>query len=60
MEASAVLKRVEDALYNRFFIIDVIVGDNDRTLRAVLKHSSIGVGGQVLKVSKGKNCEEIT
>ena len=54
MEASAILKMVEDAYYNRFFIIDVIVSDGDSTMRAVLKHPSIGVWGQVLKKSKGK------
>ena len=45
---------VEDAYYNRFFIIDVIFSDNDSTMRAVLKHPSIGVRGQVLKTPKGK------
>ena len=59
MEASTILKMVEDAFYNRFFIVDVIVSDNDRTLRAVLKHTLIGVRGQVLKTSKGKLDEEI-
>ena len=32
IEASAILKMVEDAFYNRFFIIDVIVIDDDRTV----------------------------
>ena len=59
MEASAVLKMVEDALYNRFFIIDVIVSDNESTMRAMLKHPSVGVRGQVLNSSKGKLDEEI-
>ena len=59
MEASDILKMLEDAFYNRFLIIDVIVSNDDRTMRAVLKHSSIGVRGQVLKVSKGKIGEEI-
>ena len=45
---------VEDAYYNRFFIIDVIVSDDDSTMRSVLKHPSIGIRGQVLKTSKGK------
>ena len=59
MEASAILNMVEDALYNRFFIIDVIASDNDSKMRAVLNHPSIGVGGQVLKTYKGKVDEEI-
>ena len=59
MEASAILKMVEDAFYNRFFIVDVIVSDDDSTMRAVLKHPLIGVRGQVLKISKGKLDEEI-
>ena len=59
MEAYAILKMVEDALYNRFFIIDFIVSDDGSTMRAVLKHPSIGVRGQVLKSSKGKIDEEI-
>ena len=59
MEASAILKMVEDALYNRFFIIDVIISDDDSTMRAVLKHTFIGVRGRVLKSSKRKLDEEI-
>ena len=31
MEASAILKMVDDAFYNRFFIIDLIVRDDDST-----------------------------
>ena len=54
MEASAILKMVEDAFYNRFFFINVIISDDDSTMRAVLKHSSNGARGQVLKSSKGK------
>ena len=41
MEAAATMKMVEDALHDFCFIIDVIVGDSDSTLRSVLKHSSI-------------------
>ena len=54
MEASDILNMVEDAYYNRFFIIDLIVSDDDSTMHAVLKHPIIGVRGQVLKTSKGK------
>ena len=54
MEASDILKMVEDAYYNRFFIINVIVSDDDSTMLAVLKHPSIGVRGQVIKTPKGK------
>ena len=59
MEASAIFKMVEDAFYNRFFIVDIIVSDKDSTIQAVLKHPLIGVRGQVLKISKGKLYEEI-
>ena len=59
MEASYILKMVEDAFYNRLFIIDGIVSDDDSTMRAVLKHPSIGVRGQVMKLSKVKLDEEI-
>ena len=59
MEASAILKMVEDALYNRFFIIHLIVSKDDSTIRAVLEHPSKGAQGQVLKSSKGKLDEEI-
>ena len=45
---------VEDAFYNRFFVIDVISSNNYSMMRAVLKHPIIGVRGQVLKISKGK------
>ena len=54
MEAAAILKMVEDAYYNCFFIINVIVSNDDSTMRAVLKHPSIGVRGQVLKTSNAK------
>ena len=59
MEASAIMKMVEDAFYNRFFIIDAIVSDNDSTIRAVIKHPPKGARGQVLKSSKGKLHTEI-
>ena len=59
MEASAIMKMVGDAFYNRFFIIDVIVSNNDSSIRAVLKHTPKGAQGQVLKSSKGKLDEEI-
>ena len=54
MEASEIMKMVEDYFYNRFFIIDVIVRDDDSKMRAVLNHPSKGARGQVLKSSKGK------
>ena len=60
MEASAILKMVEDAFYNRFFIIYVIVSDDDSTMRAVLKHPSKGAQGQVLKSLKGNLRVDIT
>ena len=59
MEASAILKMVEDALYNRFFIIDTIVRNNDSTMQAVINHPSKGARDQVMKSSKGKLDEEI-
>ena len=59
MEASAILKMVEDAFLNRFFVIDIIVSDDDSTMRAVFKHPSKGARGQVLKSSKGKLHEDI-
>ena len=59
MEAFEILKMVEDAFYNRLFIIDVIVRDDDSTMRAVLTYPSKGARGQVLKSSKGKLHEDI-
>ena len=53
------MKMVEDSLYNRFFIIDIIVSDDDSTMRDVLKHPSKGDRGQVLKSPKGKLHTEI-
>ena len=41
-EAPAIMKMVEDAFYNRFFIIDVIVSHDDSMIRAVLKNPSKG------------------
>ena len=54
MEASTILKMVEDAFYNRFFIVDVIVSNNDSTMWAGIKHPLIDVWGQFLKTPKGK------
>ena len=54
MESSDRFNIVEDALYNWFFIIDVIIRDNCRKMRAVLNHPSKGALVQVLKSSKGK------
>ena len=54
MEASEIMKMVEDALYNFFFFIDIIVSDDDSTMRDVLKHPSKGAQGQVLNTSKVK------
>ena len=59
MKASAILKMLYDAFYNRLFIIDVIIRDDDRTMQAVLKHPSKGAQGEVLNSSKGKLDEEI-
>ena len=59
MDASAILKMVEDAFYNRFFIFDVIVSDIDSTIQDVLNHPSKGARCQVPKTSKGKLDEEI-
>ena len=58
MEASAILKMVENAFLNCFFVIDIIVRYDASTMRAVLKHPSKGARGQVLKSSKGKLDEE--
>ena len=54
MDASDIMKMLEDAFYNRLFIIEVIISDDDSTMKAVLKHTSKGDRGQVLKSSKGK------
>ena len=43
MEDSAILKMVEDSFYNRFFIIYIIISDDDSIMKAVLKHTSKGV-----------------
>ena len=60
MEASAILKMIEDAFYNRSFIVDIIVSDDDSKMRDVLKFPLIGVRGKFLKTSKGKLEEETT
>ena len=59
MEDSAILKMVEYAFYNRFFIIDVIVSDDENKIRALIKYPSKGSRGQVLKSSRVKLDEEI-
>ena len=60
MEASAIMKMVEDAFYNWFLIIDVIVSNDEITIRAVLKHPYKVAQGQVMKSSKVKLDEEIS
>ena len=60
MEDFAILKMVEDAFYNRFFIVDVIVSDNESTMQAVFKNPLVGVRGQVLNSYKVKLYEEIS
>ena len=59
MEDSTIMKMVEDAFYNHFFIIYGIVSNDDSTMRAVLKHPSKGARGQVLKSPKGKLHEDV-
>ena len=59
MEDSDILKMVEDAFYNHFFIIDVIVSNDDSTMRSMLKHTPIGARGHVMKTPKVKLDEEI-
>ena len=59
MEASTILKMVEDTFYNCFYIIDVIVSNNNSTIQAVLKHPSKGDQGKVMKSSKVKLHAEI-
>ena len=39
---SAILKMVQDSFYNCFFIIDVIVSDDDSTMLFLIKHPSKG------------------
>ena len=51
MEASAILKMVEDDFYNRFFIIDVIVSNDDSTMRVVLKYPFKVARGQFFPYS---------
>ena len=54
MESSTILKMVEDTFYNRFFVVDVIVSDNNSTIKAVITHPLIGVRGQVVNTYKLK------
>ena len=53
------MKMVENAFYNRYFIVEVIVSDKDSTMQAMIKHPLIGVRGKVLSSSKEKLDEEI-
>ena len=50
---------VEDAFFNRFFIVDVIITNDDSIMQAVLKYPSIGVRGHFLKSPKVNLDEEI-
>ena len=59
MEASDILKMVEDAFYNRFFIVNVIISNDDKTMQAVLKHPLIGARVKGMKTPKEKLDEEI-
>ena len=51
---------IEDAFRHHCFIICVVLGDNNSTTRAVIKHPSKGAQGQVLKSSKGKVDKKIS
>ena len=42
METSAILRMIEDELYKRFIIINVIIGNDDSTIGAVLKNPTKG------------------
>ena len=53
------MKMVEYAFCHCCFIIDIVVSDNDITIRAVTKNISRGARGKVLKSSKGKLDEKI-
>ena len=53
------MKMVEDAYYNQFFIVDVIVSDNDSTMQSMLKNPLIGFRVQVLNSCKVKIDEKI-
>ena len=53
------MKMLEDAFYNLFFIVDVIVSTYDSTMRAVLKHPYKVARGKVLKTLKGNLHTEI-
>ena len=53
MEASEILKMAENVFYNRFLIIDVIVRDDEGTIRDVIKHPYKGDQVQVLNSSEG-------
>ena len=59
MKASVIMKMVEDAFYNCFFVIDFIISNDYITIQAVLKHPSKGARGQVLNSSKVKLDEKI-
>ena len=58
METFVTTTMVDDALYNNFFIIDVIVRYNSSTMLSVIKHTSKGARGQVIKSSRRKVDEE--
>ena len=53
------MKMVEDTLYNRFFIVHVMVNGNDRKIISVINNPSKGAQGQFLKSPKGKFDVEI-
>ena len=59
MDASAVLKMVEDALYVGFLIIYVTVSGDYITMQSVIKHPYKGAQGQVINLSNRKLDREI-
>ena len=59
MEADLILKMVEDAFRHCYFIIYVIVNNDDSNMQALLKNPSWGAWVQVIKSSKGKIDEEV-
>ena len=54
MEADAIINMVEYKFCHRYFIIDLLLCDYDKTMLCVLKNQSRSTWYQVLKSYKGK------
>ena len=59
MEAGKIIKIIDYVLHRHCFIIEIIIGSDNITMKFVIKYTKIGAQVQVMNSSKVKLYEEI-